>query len=396
MKYIVRALQPNLEGTLKRQKSILLLGPRQTGKSTLLNHLHKDLIISFAPPETRQAYEKNVGLLRTVVEKIRKEFKGRGKPTVVIDEVQKVPLMMDAVQDLIDRSVANFILTGSSARKLRRGPHVNLLPGGVILYRLDPLALTEISNVDLSALLLFGSLPGVYLEPSHRDRDKLLESYVTAYLEEEIRAEAVVRNVGFFSRFLELAASESGQVLNFSKLSQDVGVSHKTIASYYEILDDCLIAERVDPLTMSKTRKKLTKTSKYLFFDLGVRRRAAREGVELPRDKMGQLFEQFVGLELIRQARLRDQNIKIRFWRDPEGPEVDWVVDYEKKLIPIEVKFDNSPSAKDTRYLQIFLEEYPQAKQGYLISQFPHRVQLTPKITGIPWREISSVFDNLH
>ena len=143
-------------------------------------------------------------------------------------------------QDLIDRGRANFILTGSSARKLRRGARINLLPGRVAALRIDPFSLLELPAKDLHERLLYGSLPGILSVGNNVDRETDLESYVTTYLEEEVRAEAVVRNLGDFARFLELAASESGGIINLRKLSQEIGVAHTTIGAYYQILEDCL------------------------------------------------------------------------------------------------------------------------------------------------------------
>ena len=260
MEYIHRFLEERIRHTFKRGKSVLLLGARQTGKTTLINRFKHDLLISFVPPDIRQQYEKSPHLLRGEVEALDAQASGlaaRGKrPLVILDEVQKVPVILDVVQDLIDRGKANFILTGSSARKLRRGAQVNLLPGRVVAFRMDPFSLQEFPAKDLNERLIYGSLPGILAVQPLADREADLESYVTTYLEEEVRSEAVVRNLGDFARFLELAASESGGIINLRKLSQEIGVSHTTIGAYYQILEDCLVAERIEPLTQSKTRKK--------------------------------------------------------------------------------------------------------------------------------------------
>ena len=263
MKYIKRLQEKTIQAALRRNKSVLLLGPRQTGKTTLISRLGGDLVVSFVHPETRQRYEKEPSALAREVEALTAKKSSR-HPLVVLDEVQKVPDILDVAQDLIDRQKANFVLTGSSARKLRRGTQVNLLPGRVVALRLDPLTILETGLRPLKDILLYGSLPGVLRPGPVSDKELDLKSYVTTYLEEEIRAEAIVRNVGIFARFLEYAASESGQAVNFRKLSQEIGVAHTTIISYYQILEDCLVAERIEPLTKSKTRKKLTKSLKYL------------------------------------------------------------------------------------------------------------------------------------
>jgi predicted AAA+ superfamily ATPase len=246
------------------------------------------------------------------------------RPLVLLDEVQKVPVLLDVVQDLIDRGLANFVLTGSSARKLRRGKTLNLLPG-------------------------------ILASEAVQDRETDLESYVTIYPEEEVRAEAIVSNIGPFARFLEYAASESGQVVNLRKLSQEIGVSHTTIRSYYEILEDCLIVERVEPLTKSRTRKKLTKAQKYLC------------------------------------ACLSRKKVRILFWRDPDGPEVDWVVEREGRYTPVEVKWTDNLLPKEVRHLQTFLSEYPSAEAGYLVCQVRRKAKLSKGILALPWQEVDGL-----
>ncbi len=390
MQYVPRLLEEKIRQALTRNRSVLLFGARQTGKTTLTGRFECDLSISFVQPDVRQRYEKLPGLLRGEVEAIVTKEK-RKRPLVILDEVQKVPVILDVVQDLIDRGKANFLLTGSSARKLRRSTHVNLLPGRVSVLKLDPFSLQEFSADDLNGRLLYGSLPGILAVSDVRDKESDLASYVTTYLEEEVRAEAAVRSLGDFARFLELAASESGSIINLRKLSQEIGVSHTTIGAYYQILEDCLIAERIEPLTQSKTRKKLTKSDKYLFFDLGVRRLAAREGARLSRDTLGRLFEQFVGLELLRSAHAKSQTAKIRFWRDPDGPEVDWIIDREGSYTPVEVKWTDKPSSSDIRHVEIFLSEYKSADAGYLVCQVPRKTKLSDRVFALPWQSLGKL-----
>lgn len=390
--YLKRLLEIPIRQALERGKSVLVLGPRQTGKTTLLGQFQADFSLSFVQPRIRQRYEKDPQVLEDEIEG-QIQLKTPRKPLlVVLDEVQKVPQILDVVQDMIDQKKAQFILTGSSARKLKRTQQINLLPGRVVVLKMDPLVLQEFSrSPSLDSLLLFGSLPGIFITEKPQDKETDLESYVTTYLEEEIRMEAIVRNVALFARFLELAASESGGIINFTKLSQEIGVTQKTIASYYEILEDCMIAEKVQPLSESKTRKKLTKSSKYLFFDLGIRRLAAKEGFQLPRETMANLFEQFVGLELIRSARLSGRPIQIKFWRDPDGPEVDWILQENKQYVPIEVKWTDLPTHRDARHLETFLKEYPTARRAYLICQTPQPMKITDRILAIPWQQFDSL-----
>ncbi|MFZ5802117.1 MAG: ATP-binding protein [Candidatus Omnitrophota bacterium] len=388
MKYIPRSIETMIQRTISRGKSLLLLGPRQTGKTTLIKRMNPDLYISFIVPDIRQRYEKAPHVLIGEVEALPRRG-GRERPLVIMDEVQKVPGIMDSVQDLIDRGIADFILTGSSVRKLRRGAKINLLPGRIVTVHSDPFTLQELAAGKLEDRLIYGSLPGILAVPDLKDRERDLESYVTTYLEEEVRAEAAVRQLGDFARFLELAAAESGQIVNHRKLSQEIGVAHTTIASYYQILEDCLIVERVEPLTKSKTRKKLTKSCKYIFFDLGVRRIAAREGIRPPREQWGSFFEQFIGLELIRCIRaLPSQPSRLKFWRDPDGPEVDWVIENPDCLIPIEVKWTETPQPGDIRHLQVFLREYPESREAYVICRAPRKIKLGERIYALPWRHV--------
>lgn len=173
-------------------------------------------------------------------------------------------------------------------------------------------------------------------------------------------------------------------------------MAHTTIASYYQILEDCLIVERIEPFTTSKTRRRLIKTPKYLFFDLGVRRIAAREGNLLPAQHLGKLFEQWVGLELVRQARIVSPTVNINFWRDANGIKIDFVIANAKPLTAIEVKFTRQPNIHNAKHLQVFKAEYPNVKQAYIICQCERKIKLTDGIYALPWQEISTLLLNDH
>lgn len=387
MEILPRIIASRVRHVLERGKSVLLLGPRQTGKTTLLEPLQPDLLLNFLQPEVRLRYERTPHLLGAELEALAGRSRGR-RPLVALDEVQRVPELLNVVQDVIDRRLVQFVLTGSSARKLRRGTGVNLLPGRLVPLRLDPLSLAERVPPTLEEALVYGSLPGIALAEDEAAREEDLQAYTTLYLEEEVRAEALVRNLGAFSRFLQLAALEAGGISHFRGIAQELGLSHTTVAGYYEILEDCLIAERIEPLSESRTRKKLTKSPRYLFFDLGVRRAAAEEGSRPPTRVLGSLFEQFVGLELLRATRQAAGSPRLRFWRDPDGPEVDWIVVAEDRWLPVEVKWSDAPTERDTRHLQTFLSEYPQAREGVVVCRTPRQFKLGPNMTAVPWREI--------
>ncbi len=394
MDYIKRKITPYLKQTLTRGKSILLLGARQTGKTTVINHeIKPDISYSFASLITRQRYESNPALLESELQEQVKKYPN--PPIVFIDEVQKIPRIMDIAQHLIDYKAAQFILTGSSARKLKTGKDLNLLPGRAISFTMSPLIYQELPEPKptLESILLYGTLPGIILETENNIKDTDLYSYVTTYLEEEIRAEALVRNIGHFSRFLEIAAGESGKQINFSRLSQDIGIADTTIANYYQVLEDCLIVLRIDPLDHSRTKRRLIKSPKYLFFDMGVRRACANEGIKLSQKILADLFEQYVGIELVYQSHLISPNIKIRHWRDSAGPEVDYVIDQAQTYIPIEVKWTDKPNSQDAKNIKKFIEEY-EVKLGFIVCRTPRRYKITENIIALPWEEISVVFDN--
>jgi len=393
--FIKRSLEKQIKSVLKRGKSLLLLGPRQCGKTTLVEHQIKpDITISFLISHLRRRYEQSPDLL---ISEIEAEAKNSPiKPLVFIDEVQKVPDIMDAIQYLIDKKTAQFILTGSSARKLRRGHELNLLPGRVIVLHVDPLMLSELTTLHptLEELLLYGSLPEILLELDQQAKEENLRSYTEIYLEEEIRAEALVRKVSLFSNFLELAASEAGGMINIQKMSQTLGISRTTIQHYFEILEDCLIAEKIEPFIKGSLRQRLSKSNKYLFFDLGIRRMCAGEGTKLPARMMGNLFEQFIGLELLRQTRSIMPKVKICYWRDHNGPEVDYVVVKEQQLIPIEVKWTETPGNADIKHLLYFMEMY-HINQGYVICRTPRKMLLNKNIIALSWHDLSEIFNQL-
>lgn len=375
---------------MSRGKSILLLGPRQTGKTTLIQSLSYDRYLNFLNLSTRRQYERSP---ESFLEETR-AFAGTlpHQPLIILDEIQKIPTLLDSVQILIDEGIAQFILTGSSARKLK-AHGVNLLPGRVVSLRMDPLIHEEYApfNIPLEILLTDGALPGILRLDNKNDREIDLKSYADTYLEEEVRQEAIVRSLGSFSHFLELAALESGNIVNFKKISQDVGVAHTTIQSYYQVLEDCLIVERIMPLTKG-IRQKLVRSPRFLFFDLGLQRVTALLGSSFQRETLGRRFEQFVGLEILRILRLNHPLARLLFWRDSNGIEVDWIIQQGEILIPIEVKLTDSPNENDARHLKVFLSEYSEKTQkAYIVSTTPTAYDLNENIKVIPWQNIANI-----
>lgn len=390
MKQIKRIIYQNIKEQLKRGKSVLLLGARQTGKTTMLSTFDVDISINLMDTELRRRYEARPELF---TQEIRLAHETKQNLRIFIDEIQKVPELLDNIQVLIDEKIAQFIITGSSARKLRQPP-VNLLPGRVVKMQLDGLTLNEIdlSKTQIEDLLLYGTLPGIFLEPSAINKELDLRSYVDIYLEEEIRAEAVVRKVGDFSKFLELAAAESGYILNMSKLSNQIGVTQKTIENYFQILEDCLVAEKMEAITETKARRRLSHSKRYLMYDLGVRRISANEGTALPTKYMGHLFEQFIGQQLIFMLRQTCPRATVKFWRDSNGLEVDWVIEIDKQYIPIEIKWSDAPNSKMTKPCHIFIEEYDNCPLGgFIVCRTPRDFKVSENITAISWKSLPSL-----
>ncbi len=390
MHYIPRLVEKALRYHLVRKKSILLLGPRQTGKTTLIKQLKPDLNLNFMLPRVRLQYEKDPTLLEREVLNLNLAC-----PLVILDEVQKIPDLLDTVQVLIDEQKAQFVLTGSSARKLRTGKNINLLPGRVVTLRVDPLVREEFPLADLETFLLDGSLPGVLTTSVLADRQTDLFTYVENYLESEIRAEAVVRNIGSFAQFLTLASLESGNTVSFRAISQEIGVAHTTIARFYEVLEDCLIVETIPAYSLSATRKRLSQNNKYLFFDLGVARLCSQQPRALTRDNAGRLFEQFVGLEILRSLRTHTPEAQVMYWRDLNGPEVDYVVQFQGQLFIFEVKWTENPTLQDAKHLITFLKEYEKAKEALVICLCAQRIQLANRVFAIPWQELQDVLHRI-
>lgn len=390
---IKRTVLPYIQKSWKRGKSILLLGPRQTGKTTLAQSFSFDLTINFLSNSVRQAHERNPDLILKEVLALKK----KGIVFVLVDEVQKVPNIMDPIQYLIDKKKAQFFITGSSARKLKQQADINLLPGRVIAYRLETLSLQEQPPADreVESYLYYGQLPEILLEEDDDNKEELLQSYVEIYLEEEIRKEANLKKITGFYHFLQFAAERSGQIISYSGISQDIGISHVTVKSYYEILESTLIADRIDPIILSKTRKKLIRTPRYLFFDMGVRRLAAKEGIKQPVSSKGLLFEQWVGLEILKYIRSNKINATLHFWQDPEVAEVDWVIKKENIYIPIEVKLKSNIPSKELRHLNHFMNEYNCPKGGFVIFNGNNPQQASELITLHPWTQLVELLESL-
>lgn len=390
----------------------LIFGARQTGKSTLLRTLlpNPAVWVDFSRPGERAEYLRDPDRL---VQRCRALPRRRTPAVIVVDEAQNVPAIFDAVQHLYDSDKTRwrFVLCGSSARKLRV-TGANLLPGRSMLYRIYPLVVPErpfpepraaterafplplpsspasepwFPPENLVTRLTFGELPGIAIAPP-RDRAELLRAYSMVYLQEELRREALIKDWAAFSRFLTLAAAESGRMLNYAKIAKDAGVSLPTVKNYYQLLEDMFVAFRVAAFSGSP-RKSLLSTERYYFFDLGVRHAAAELPLEEAaiRANPGPIFEQWVGIELWKRLQYLGVGT-LHYLRTKAGAEVDFIVSQGTRLVPIEVKWTENPSLQDARHLLTFLGEHPRrARHGYVICRCRHPLRLHDKVTALPW-----------
>lgn len=385
----------------------ILFGARQTGKTTLLKGiLRPDLVYNFADPEERGRMLANPGLFRRECAALPR---GKGRLTVFVDEAQLVPSVFDSIQVMYDDEPERFlfVLCGSSARKLRQSG-TNLLPGRSLLHSLYPLTLAERPGPagagsvpgqwvspdfsptlppkdDLVDRLAYGDLPGILLAPVDI-RESLLRSYATIYLEEEIRREGYVKDWGAFLNFLRLAALESGQSLNFAKISRETGLSQPTVKSHYQLLEDMFVGFRVPAFTRSP-RKNLLGHARFLFFDLGVRHAAGglRPCAETVLAQAGSCLEQWVGMELYRRIGTAGRGA-LSYFRTRDGMEIDYILEWEGEWIPIEVKWTEHPGPKDARHIKTFLAEHPdRAERGFIVCRCPRPAQVAENVTAIPW-----------
>jgi len=342
---------------LSENVSFFLFGPRGTGKTTWLkNHLFENQIshiyIDLLDYELFNRLTANPGHLIRYIPEPAPEW-------VVIDEVQLVPECLNEVHRLIESKKIKFILTGSSARKLRQ-KGINLLAGRAIRYELFPLTAIELqADFDLDFSLQFGHLPTVF---SHESPKEYLAAYIQTYLKEEILQEGLVRNLGIFSRFLEIASFSQGALLNYSEIGRELGLDYKTVENYFSILEDLLIGYRVPPF-MKKAKRRLMKTTKFYFFDTGIYHQIRPKGpLDRPEEIHGIALETLVFQELKAIIAYYKQDYQLYYWRTSHGKEVDFVLYGENGLIAIEVKHSDKIRSKDLNGLRQFKSDYEISK----------------------------------
>lgn len=331
---IKRFIKKGLSGS---KKSALLLGPRQVGKSTLVKSLEPDLLIQLADETVYLSHLKDPGLLKRQVAALE-----GSEILIAVDEVQRIPSLLNTIQSLIDDNKNfRFVLSGSSARKLKKG-HANLLPGRVISYELFPVSFWECLEsqlpIDLENQLVMGSLPEVVVDKE--EGLEILRSYTEIYLKEEIQAEALTRDLASYARFLDIAAELSGQYINYSKLASDSEINKETIRRFFQILEDTLLIHRLPAFTETKGSRKVRQSDKFLFFDLGVRNSVLKKlQSNFTATELGPLFEQWVMLQVMIYSRYNRKDWRLFCFRDELDNEVDLIIETDSCLHAIEIKY---------------------------------------------------------
>jgi predicted AAA+ superfamily ATPase len=366
----------DLDALLMR-KSFFLLGPRATGKSWLIRNAlgSKATVIDLLRGDHFLRLTSSPSDLESMVTGAEA---AAGKRPVVIDEIQRAPELLNEVHRLIEERGLRFVLTGSSARKLRSGS-VNLLGGRAWSAELLPLTSREIPHFDLARYLRYGGLPPVQLSAEPEEE---LAAYVHTYLQEEVRAEGLVRKLPQFSRFLTTAALANGQILNFAAVGSDAGMAASTVREHYAILVDTLVGFMLEPWTKSRKRKAVS-TGKFYFFDPGVvHTLAGTRTLDRNSDLYGRSFEQFVGMELRAWLSYRRVREPLCFWRSTHAHEVDFIVG---DRLAIETKAARRIAPRDLRGLRALGDE-GKVRERILVSHDPV-VATREGIRCLPWAQ---------
>jgi uncharacterized protein len=354
---------------LLEKKSFFLFGPRGTGKTTLVKHTLGDAtVIDLLEITTYREYLKNPSILSEQTT----------KPVVVIDEVQKLPEILDEVHRLIEGKKLRFLLTGSSARKLKRGG-ANLLAGRAWWAELFPLTSREIPDFDLLTYLNRGGLPAIY--PSD-DYFEELRAYAALYLKEEIQNEALTRKIAQFSEFLDLIALSNGEEISYQSIASDCGVSANSIKNYVQILEDTLLAFQLKAFTKTRKRKAISRSKLYLF-DIGVTNSLANRGEIRPASELfGRAFEHFIVLEVRAFLSYSRKNVGMQYWRSTSQFEVDLVLGDQWA---IEIKGATSISDKHLKGIRALKEE-GKIKNFAVVSLDQNERKTADNITVFPWK----------
>ena len=360
-----------LDIRLPSGKSCFLWGPRKAGKSYWIrHHLKPAKVIDLLQTDVFAEYASRPSLLR--------ERFADGKGLIVIDEVQKVPQLLDEVHWMIEERGAQFLLTGSSARKLRKG-HANLLGGRAWRRVMLPLSYIEVSGFNLEEALISGMLPPHFLAEHPLEE---LRAYVADYLKEEIAAEALAQNIPSFSEFLRVAALTSSELIHYTNIARETGVSQRTVRSYFDILEDTFLGFRVKPWTRSKNRRMIL-TEKFYFFDVGIAGYLGRRRPIPGSRDFGKAFEHFILMEIRAYQAYVNPEMPIHYWRTSSGQEVDFLLG--DREVAVEIK-SGKVHEGDLWGLHALLEDGP-VKRAILVSMEKEPRRIAGKIEVLPWQD---------
>jgi predicted AAA+ superfamily ATPase len=360
------------------ERSFFLFGPRGTGKTTWLEHCFPDaLLINLLQPEVYRTMSARPERLAELV------AGAPGRQVVIVDEVQRVPELLNVVHDMIERRGDHrFILTGSSARKLRRRG-VDLLAGRAVVRALHPFMAAELPRFRLASALESGLLPLVLAAPN---RAEVLRAYASLYLEQEVQAEGWVRNIGSFARFLEAVSFSHANVINISNVARECEVERKTVTGYLEVVEDLLLSYRV-PVFTRRARRKTATHPKFYLFDAGVYRSLRPSGpLDRPEEIEGAALEGLVAQHLRAWIDYSEADYDMYFWRTRSGVEVDFVVYGAEGFWALEVKNTRRVRPEDLRGLESFKADYPES-EVLLLYRGTERMKIG-NVTCLPVEEL--------
>ena len=368
------SIKRKLDLNLPKHQSAFLWGARKTGKTTYLKeHFPNAQFFDLLKSDIYLKFLKNPHLFREEI--LAALAINAQNQTFIVDEIQKVPVLLDEVHWLIENTDAQFILCGSSARKMRQ-KGVNLLGGRAWKYHFFPLVHCEIQEFDLLKALTQGLIPSHYL--SHQPK-KFLKSYVEDYIIQEIRAEGLVRNLSAFSRFLEAASYSNSEMVNYANIARDCGVDAKTVKEYFQILKDTLIAYEIEPYRKRGKRDIISSVPKFYFFDPGVANTLAkRQLTSLQGSDAGKSFEGYILHELNAYKHITDSDYTISYWRTKTGLEVDFVI--SEADLAIEVKISKDVRKVELKGLVALMEEQNLSK-SYVVcnEEIPRKISMGSK-----------------
>lgn len=371
----------NLE--LPPKQSCFLWGARKTGKSSYLTANYPDATCyDLLKTDEFIRLMRNPAVLRHEIMALNPS---QLQQPIIIDEVQKIPALLDEVHYLIENTSASFILCGSSARKLKR-TGANLLGGRAWRYEFYPLVFPEVDDFDLLSALQRGLIPSHYLAENWH---KTTKAYINDYLVEEIKDEGLTRNLRAFSEFLDVSAFSNGEIINYTNIARDCAIDAKTVKEYYQILVDTLLGYYVMPYKPKKKREDIVASPKFYYFDVGIVNQLTKRSInQLKGDTTGQAFENYILMELIAHRGLYDLDHEITYWRTHSGREVDFIIGDAK--VAIEVKISDKPRLPDFKGLLEFASHY-QPKKSIVVCQIPKPQLIKHDDAGdillLPWRD---------